>query len=146
MVFGWLRRLWPAPRGGRPGSADDPGVRRALDLLRRKDYQGALRQVDAMLQEHPDVAMSWRFRGECLFYLQRYDEAAEAFATAARLGGPGTEEMFLWQALSLVNAGKRSEGMELVRSFLAFGNGAPELVHKARTALETFERDAETQQ
>jgi hypothetical protein len=84
--------------------------------------------------------MSWRFRGECLFQMGRYLEAAESFREAGERGGPGVEEMFLWRALSLHNGGRTEEAKAVLRSFLEHdGDRRPELVPKVRAALGKLE-------
>jgi tol-pal system protein YbgF len=57
----------------------------AIDLVRRRDFEGALAQLDAFLAEQPhDVrvtrALFWR--GEVLFAQRRYVPALSAFQTA----------------------------------------------------------------
>src|SRR5262249_5840625 len=74
---------------------------RAAEFFRRGDYKEALRRAEVMLAAGPHVALSSRFKGECLFSLERYAEAVDCFPRAAELGGPRTAGMFLWPALSL---------------------------------------------
>jgi hypothetical protein len=92
-----------------------------------------------MLAAAPQVALSWRFKGECLFSLQRYAEAARCFDKAESLGGPGTEELFLWKSLALHNDGQPEAAKEVIRDFLASGAGTPKLVAQARAALDKLE-------
>ena len=118
-MFGWFRKKAP------PEDNDlDPG--RAMELFSQRNYGEALRRADVMLAAGPHVALSWRFRGECLFHLEHYVEAMESFRRAAALGGPGTEDMFLWQALSLHNGGMPDQAKQVIRDFLASGTGSPQ--------------------
>jgi hypothetical protein len=127
-MFNWFRKKTPEP-------GDDLDTKRALEFFARGDYGEALRRVEVMLAAGPDVALSWRFQGECLFHLNRYLTAADSFRRAGELGGPGTEDLFLWEALSLHNAGMTEPAKQVIRDFLASGRGTPELVAKAQGAL-----------
>jgi tetratricopeptide (TPR) repeat protein len=122
-----------------PQTDDDLDTNRAIDFFRRGDYQEALRRVDAMLAAGPDVALSWRFKGECLFSMGRYAEAVECFDEAASLGGPGTEDMFLWKSLCLYNGGHPEQAEAVLRDFITSGTGSPQLVAQAEAALRKLE-------
>jgi tetratricopeptide (TPR) repeat protein len=130
-MFGWFRK--------KASHDDDMDVDRAMKFFRRGDYDEALRRAEVMLAAGPRVALSWRFKGECLFYLEAFYEADECFQRAAELGGEGTEDMFLWRALALHNDGITSEARQLIRDFLASGAGSPELIEKAHAALAKLE-------
>jgi tetratricopeptide (TPR) repeat protein len=127
-MFGFLRKK-------RASSDDDLDPDRAAQFFRRGDYQEALRRADAIVKAGPHVGLSWRFRGECLFSLGRYREAVESFDKAMSLGGRGTEEIFLWKALSLYNGGQPEQAKQVIRDFLASGVRSRELVEKAKNAL-----------
>ena len=116
-------------------SADDLNPARAIDFFKRGEFREALRRAEAMLAADPDIPISWRFKGECLFSLKRYAESIECFDRAAALGGPGTEDMFLWKALALQNDGKQESAKQVIQRFLAIGDGTPELIAKAKGAL-----------
>ena len=130
-MFGWFRKK-PSP-----GNELDPS--RATEFFRRGDFAEALRRADLMLAAGPHIALTWRFKGECLYNLKRHAEAVECFGQAAELGGPGTEDMFLWQALALHNGGQPEQARQVVRDFLASGAGTPELIAQARRALAKLE-------
>jgi tetratricopeptide (TPR) repeat protein len=122
--------------GKKPASGeDDLDPNRAVSFFKREDFREALRRADVIVKAKPDVALSWRFRGECLFSLQRHAEAVECFDKAASLGGPGTEDMFLWKSLCLHNGGQPEQAQQVIRDFLASGAGTPQLVSQARNAL-----------
>ena len=127
-MFGFSRKK-PKP------SADDLNPARAIEFFKRGDFPEALRRSEAMLVADPDIPMSWRFKGECLFSMKRFAEAIECFDRAAGLGGPGTEDMFLWKALALQNVGKQESAKQVIQRFLAIGDGTPELIAKAKGAL-----------
>jgi tetratricopeptide (TPR) repeat protein len=116
-------------------SADDLDPTRAVGFFKRGDFPEALRRAEAILAADPDVPMSWRFKGECLFSMKRYAESIECFDRAASLGGPGTEDMFLWKALALHNDGKYERAKQVIHRFLASGDGTPELIARAKGAL-----------
>src|SRR5688572_15271688 len=82
-------------------TSDDLDINRALEFTRRRDFAEALRRGELILASAPQVALSWRFKGECLFFLDRFAEALACFDTAATLGGEGTDTMFLWKARCL---------------------------------------------
>src|SRR5262245_25667724 len=130
-MFNWFRKK------ARPD--DELDVNRAMDFFSRGDYHEALRRAEFIAAMGPEVALSWRFRGECLFHLERYADAAESFRRAVALGGEGTEDMFLWEALSLFNGGQREEARQVIRDFLASGAGTPQLVAQAQAALAKLE-------
>jgi tetratricopeptide (TPR) repeat protein len=130
-MFGWFRKK--SPRDA------DLDTNAAVECFRRGDYREALRRAEVMLAASPQVALSWRFKGECLFHLARYAEAVEDFRRAAELGGPGTEDMFLWQALSLHNGGQPEQAKQVIRDFLASGAGTPALIAQAQGALAKLE-------
>ena len=116
-------------------SADDLNPARAIEFFKRGNFPEALRRAEAMLAADPDIPMSWRFKGECLYSLKRYAESVDCFDRAASLGGPGTEDMFLWKALALNNDGKQDRAKQVIQRFLAAGDGTPELIAKAKGAL-----------
>src|SRR5262245_33815406 len=107
----------------------------ALRLYKKGSFKEALAIGDRLTAAGPEVAMNWRFRGECLFSLQRYAEAAQSFERAAKLGGPGTTDVFLWQSLALHNGGKRDEAKALLRTVLAASGLAADLRAKTEAAL-----------
>ena len=121
-----------------PASNDlDPD--RAVAYFRRGNYLEALRRADAIVAARPDVALGWRFHGECLFHMEFYEDAVESFGRAAGLGGEGTEDMFLWQALALHNDGQSEPAKQVIRNVLASGTGTPQLVAQAEGALAKLE-------
>jgi uncharacterized protein YegJ (DUF2314 family) len=106
------------PKGPQP-QGDDTDTQKALECFQRGDFQEALRRADAIIAAVPEVGMSWRFKGECLFSLGRYLDAVECFDRAGQLGGPGTEEVFLWKAICLANAGQRDQAIQWLHRVLA---------------------------
>jgi tetratricopeptide (TPR) repeat protein len=108
----------------------------ATDHFRMGNYQEALRRADAILAAGPHVALSWRFKGECLFEMERYAEAIACFDKAVELGGPGTEELFIWKALALHGSGELEEAEALLAQYIAdTGKHPPQLVLKAQGIL-----------
>jgi Flp pilus assembly protein TadD len=49
------------------------------------DYEAALRAIDDALQFNPWWSEAWNTRGDCLYYLERHDEAHAAFEQALKL-------------------------------------------------------------
>jgi tetratricopeptide (TPR) repeat protein len=130
-MFGWFAK--------KSKQIVDPlNLETALDCFRKGKFKEALQRADAIIQTGPEVALSWRFKGECLFSLERYCEAANCFAKSESIGGPGTEDIFLWKALSLYNGGERESAKRVVRDFLASGPENDELRDQAQNALRQF--------
>jgi len=111
----------------------------ALRLYRKGAFREALQIADRLVASAPSIALSWRFRGECLFSLQRYSDAVESFDKAAALGGRGTEDLFLWSALALHNGGKLEKAKALLRQKLSAGL-VPELRARTEEALRKLEQ------
>ena len=97
-----------------------------------------MRRADAILDLGPAVALSWRFKGECLVSLERYGEAVKCFEKSEMIGGPGTEDVFLWKALALYNSGSRDTARRLLMKFLDSDGEDPELVQQAENTLRGF--------
>ncbi|MEM7478783.1 MAG: tetratricopeptide repeat protein [Planctomycetota bacterium] len=95
-----------------------PSVERYVALMKSREYTSALGVLDALLDEFPEVALSWRARCGCLFELSRFDEAIEAFQRAYDLGVPGTEEVLLWKAFCYQNSGQKSKAEVLVEQII----------------------------
>jgi len=110
----------------------------ALRLYGKGAFREALQRADRLIASAPSIALSWRFRGECLFSLQRYSDAVASFDKAAALGGRGTEDLFLWSALALHNGGKPDEAKALLRQKLTAGL-SPELRARTEEALRKLE-------
>lgn len=98
----------------------------------------ALATSESLIHKMPREAWSWRFKGECLLFLQRFDDAAECFRHAMELGACGTEDTFLWRALALQAAGQPDAARQVLESFLATEAGPLELAAKARTTLTSL--------
>ncbi len=118
------------------GRADDLDTKVATAHYSKGNYSEALRRADAILLASPHVALSWRFKGECLFELVRYAEAIACFDKAVELGGPGTEELFIWKALALHGSGASEEAKTLLTQYVTDARKhPPQLVLKAQGVL-----------
>lgn len=62
-MFGFFKR-----------KADTPSISAAVACAKKGDHEGALRIVEALIRQSPEVAMSHRFKGETLFALEKYDD------------------------------------------------------------------------
>jgi tetratricopeptide (TPR) repeat protein len=136
--MGLLKKLFG---GGEPHGDADAAVadmNEALWLYRKGQFQEALRIGDRLIEADPGIGLSWRFRGECLFSLARYADAVEAFEKAAAVGGKGTDDVFLWSALALHNAGQQAEAKARVQRALAT-KLSPELRGRAEEALRKLD-------
>jgi len=122
-----------------PAEAADDDMNQAIRLYRKGSFQEALAIADRLIAGGPGIALSWRFRGECLVSLQRYEEAVASFDRAGELGGPGTDDVFLWSSLALHNSGKREEAKARLRDALASPALTPELRARTESALKTLE-------
>jgi len=108
----------------------------AMAAFRRGDYDEAVQEVNRMIDDHPQRAVLWQFKGEALFKLQRFDEALSCFQQVQTLEGPQAREAFLWVSLCHHNAGRKQEAMGTIERFLADpGEADAELVSKAKAAL-----------
>lgn len=132
--MGLLKKMFGGGDG--PGDADRgvADIREALDLYRKERFVEALAIADKLIAVGPAVALSWRFRGECLFALGRHLEAVESFDKAAAIGGKGTEDVFLWAALALHNGGRPAEAKERLQRALRADLG-PEVRARTEQAL-----------
>ena len=101
-------------------------------------FTEALETSESLIDKMPQEAWSWRFKGECLLFLQRFDDAADCFRKAMELGAYGTEDTFLWRALALQGAGHPNEARAVLEAFLADDAGPLELATKARSSLTTL--------
>lgn len=129
--------------GGRtPGTEQEAmsDMSEAVRLFRQGSFTEALAISDRLIALGPTIALSWRFRGECLVALQRHDEAVDAFDKASGLGGPGTDDLFLWSSLALHNGGKPEQAKERLREALASTQLTPELRARTQAALQTLEQ------
>jgi len=124
-----------------PNNPDDTDPQQAIECFRRGDLPEALRRADAIIAAAPGVGMSWRFKGECLFQMGRFLDAAECFHRAEDCGGPGTDEVFFWRALALHNGGRTVEAIVVFRDFLREQGGQrPDVVPKVQAALGKLEQ------
>ena len=136
--MGLFQRIFGAGAAD-PAQAAAAEMNQAIRLYRQGSFQEALSIADRLIASGPGIALSWRFRGECLFSLQRYEEAVASFDKASTLGGPGTDDAFLWAALALHNGGKRDDAKARLRDVLASTALSPELRARTESALKTLE-------
>lgn len=123
----------------RKGAGEQPpSTATAVALFQRGDFEGALREADALIKHVPGVAMSHRFRGEVLFSLERFDDSISAFQTAETLGGPGTEEAFFWRALAHANSGRASQAIAILENYHASPSANSDLVQKCNAAIQAI--------
>ena len=127
-MFGWFKSVLEEPLN----------PERALDCYRRGAFKEALRRAEAILELGPEVALSWRFKGECLVSLDRYVEAVKCFEKSEAIGGPGTEDVFLWKALALYNGGSRATARRVLMKFLDSDSQDAELIQQAENTLRDF--------
>ena len=113
-----------------------PTIESALALYRAGRFAYALKQADALVERVPDLAMVWRFKGECLFELQQYGESIVAFRVAQNFGGPGTEDLFLWIALCCARDNRVGDATDVLNRFIAeAGEDDADLIAQAKSAL-----------
>ena len=137
--MGLFQRIFSAGTSD-PAQAAVAEMNDAVRLYRRGAFREALSIADRLIAGSPGIALSWRFRGECLFSLQRYQEAVASFDKAGELGGPGTDDVFLWSSLALHNGGRRDEAKARLRDALASTALRAELRAKTEAALQTLEQ------
>jgi tetratricopeptide (TPR) repeat protein len=131
-MFGWFQKKAP-PEG------DDLDPNRAADFYRRRDFAEALRRADVMLAACPQVALSWRFKGECLFQIDRFGEAEACFRRAHEIGGPGTDDVLFWAGFCQHNVGRREAAVSTLLGYIAtLPSEATERRRQAERALVAF--------
>lgn len=112
---------------------------RAAEDFARGDFEQALERSERFVRLGPNEAWAWRFRGECLFALGRYQEASRCFRRALELGGIGTEDTFLWQAIALERTGDVAGARHTLEEAMAHGESVPgELWSKAESQLRAL--------
>ncbi|MDP6449291.1 MAG: tetratricopeptide repeat protein [Lentisphaeria bacterium] len=113
-----------------------PTIESALALYRAGRFADALKQADTLIERAPELAMGWRFKGECLFELQQYGESIVAFRVAQNFGGPGTEDLFLWIALCCARDNRVGDATDVLNKFIAeAGEDDADLIAQAKSAL-----------
>jgi tetratricopeptide (TPR) repeat protein len=117
----------------------DTEIARALGFFRGGEFEEALECADAIIAKSPENGLSWRFKGECLFSLGRFDDAISSFEAAAARSGEGTQDMFLWISLCHANAGRIPQAKEVLNHYIKIApDAAPDLIARAQKALETL--------
>ena len=110
----------------------------AIRLFQSGRFEEALSYAEAMLEASPEVALSWRFKGECLGELQRFQEAEECLVRAVALGGPGTEDLPNHIALMQFCYGNVAGAVKTLNQNIEKSSD-PEIVAQARMMLEEFQ-------
>jgi tetratricopeptide (TPR) repeat protein len=83
----------------------------AIAYAKFGQHQEALRLVTDLLRRAPRDALSWRFKGETLFELGRYADAAACFRRSAQVAGALTGDIYIWLACAESNAGQRDQAI-----------------------------------
>ena len=103
------------------------------------NFERALERSERFVLLVPQEAWAWRFKGECLFSLGRYEEASLCFQKALDLGGIGTQDTFLWQAIALERTGDLDAARDTLETALAGSDEVPlELLQKAKHQLQSI--------
>lgn len=118
-----------------------PSTDRAAELMRSGDFEGALKEADALIQLAPAIALSHRFKGEVLFSMGRYDDSIRSLEEATRLGGIGTHEIFFWIALAHSNSGRHDQAIKLLKDYIDSPGASAELSDKCRAAIASISED-----
>ena len=117
----------------------------AVECYKQGNYQEALMRADAMIQAAPSVALSYRFKGEVLLEMQRYQEAIAAFSQAEKIGGPGTEELCCFRALAYINLGDTRSALALLNAQLKAKTCSPELSIKIENMISKLSNSTHQQ-
>ena len=117
---------------------DSTDLDAAIKCMQKGQLDEALRRADVIIEFGPDIALSHRFKGEVLFEMGRQTECRESFAKAEEVGGPGTEELFFWRALSHANEGHKDEAISILRGYIDSPDAAPGMVAKCESAITTI--------
>ena len=107
----------------------------ASECFRAGQYSEALRRADAIIDVDKTNALSWRFKGEVLFQMEKYADSINAFERAEEIGGAGTEEIFFWRALAHHNSGDRYKAVEILERYVSENEKQTEMVNKVKSAL-----------
>jgi hypothetical protein len=70
-----------------------------------------------------------------------FQEAFESFSNANNIGGPGTEEAFLWMAICKFSAGKKEEAIEFLEWCLKDKDLDDKLKSKAEMAISDMKEN-----
>ena len=136
--MGLFRKLFGSSSDA-PAEEASADIKTALALYKKGAYGEAFAMAEKLVAAGPGVGLSWRFRGECLFSLGRYDEAVASFDKASGLGGRGTEDVFLWSALALHNGGQTEQAKTRLRDVLRRTDLTPELRARTEEGLRKLE-------
>lgn len=94
-------------------------IQSALAAYEMLDYREALRLCDEILDINQSVSVIWKFKGQCLYYLQRYSEAIKMFDSGLKLGGQGTEEIFFWKIITLYRNVQYITARKIIEEYLS---------------------------
>ena len=129
-MFSWLKSLF--------ASESEPNIETALAYFRRGDFPKALECADKIIASSPEVALSWRFKAECLGELERYDQAVDCYRKALELGGPGTEDLLNNIALMQFCAGNKSAALATLAAVIQ-SDAPAEIKQQAQEMTKQFE-------
>lgn len=91
---------------GAPGMPDQPLATRLQQPNDDQDIAVLVGKVEARLREHPEDGRGWDVIAPVYFRMQRYQDAANAYATALRLEGESVRRLTGYgEALVLANNG-----------------------------------------
>ena len=128
-MFGWLKSFF--------SSESAPSIDTALKHFRRGDFPKALQCANAIIESAPEVALSWRFKAECLSELGRFPDAAACYERAIELGGRGTEDLPNNLALVQFCAGNKAAAIDTLNAVIKSESSEP-LKQQAQAMLSEF--------
>ena len=135
-MFGLFRKYKNKKNAGSTNPADA-----AMCEFSKGNYKKALAIGLEILKKDTSIAMSWRFVGDCQFKLNMLKGAFESFSNADRIGGPGTEDAFLWMAICKYSAGIKQEAIETLEWYLNNKDLSDEIKSKAAMALSEMKEN-----
>ncbi|XP_078439388.1 tetratricopeptide repeat (TPR)-like superfamily protein [Wolffia australiana] len=91
--------IWDAITGGNSAMEASLAVRRGMQLFRQGDVEGSLAEFDRAIELEPRQRSYLWQRGLTLYYLDRFEDAAEQFRIDVAENPNDTEE-FIWCFLS----------------------------------------------
>lgn len=113
-----------------------------------KDYDAALRTIDLAIHHNRWWAEAWNTRGDCLYYLDRFDEAHAAFERALSLRPDDVRTRYNI-SFTLAQRGDTAVALARIAEALALdtaGNFRDRLLEKQREILAGIDEQRRTEQ
>lgn len=77
-----------------------------FDLMQQKRYDEALLLLNKRCAEYPQYSGPWKMRGECNYFLAKYDDAIRDFTHAISVSKKPNWDLFRWRYASYLKVGQ----------------------------------------